>query len=177
MTHVDIWRRPWAFHSLNDNRAKILAADDADFISEDRGTIWIVTDMPGGPIVDGKARVAEPIATLRDGRRVYSVPLPLKRAKGLLVSTPTGKPLLRFANVPDAPTRDHDPSLGEPDDGDRLMARVKQVWARLCDVGEAIADPAKLWSSLRYPVAKRGYRRPAVDGCHRRASAPFAPRY
>jgi hypothetical protein len=149
VTHVDIWRRPWAFHSLNDSRAKILAADDDEFISEDRGTIWIVTDMPGGPRVDDKAGVAEAIATLRDGRRVYSVPLPLKRAKGLIVSTPIGKTLLRFAHVPDAPTRDHDPSSGEPADGDRLMARVKQVWARLCDVEDAIADPAKLWSRLR----------------------------
>jgi hypothetical protein len=29
------------------------------------------------------------------------------------------------------------------------MARVKQVWARLREVDDAIADPAKLWSSLR----------------------------
>ena len=48
MTHVDIWHRPWAFHSLKDNRAKILAAGDVEFLSEDRGTIWIVTDMVGG---------------------------------------------------------------------------------------------------------------------------------
>lgn len=148
MTHVDIWQRPWAFHSINDSRAKILAANDVEFRSEDRGTIWIVTDMPGGPIVDGKAGVAEPIATLRDGRRVYSVPLPLKRAKGLLVGTPIGKTLLRFANVPDAPAPDFDTSSGAPSDGDKLMARVKQVWARLRDVEDAIADPAKLWSRL-----------------------------
>jgi hypothetical protein len=147
--HVDIWQRPWAFHSLNDRLAEILADNDVEFIAEDRATIWIVTDMPGGPIIDGKAGAAEEIAVLRDGRRVYSVPLPLKREKGLLLSTPIGETLLRFANVPDAPTRDHDPSSGEPDDGDRLMARVKQVWARLSDVEEAIADPAKLWSRLR----------------------------
>jgi hypothetical protein len=73
----------------------------------------------------------------------------LKSVKGLSVSTPIGKTLLRFANVPDAPMRDHDPNSREPGDGDRLMARVKQVWARLCDVEDAIADPANLWPSLR----------------------------
>ncbi len=149
MTHVDIWFRPWAFHSLDDRRAEILATGDVEITAEERATIWIVTDMPGGPLIDGKPGMGEAIATLRDGRRVYSVPLPLKRAKGLIVETPIGKTLLRFANVPDAPTRDHDPNSGEPGDGDRLMARVKQVWARLRDVDDAISDPAKLWSRLR----------------------------
>lgn len=110
MTHVDVWYRPWAFHSLNDRRAEILSAADVEITAEDRATIWIVTDMPSGPHIDAKPGMAEAIAALRDGRRVYSVPLPLKRAKGLMVETPIGKTLLRFASVPDAPTRDHDPS-------------------------------------------------------------------
>ena len=76
------------------------------------------------------------------------MPLPLKQVKGLLLSTPLGKTVIRFASVSDVPTKDHDPGSGEPADGDRLMASVKQVWARLYDVEEAIADPANLWSKL-----------------------------
>ena len=103
MTNVDIWFRPWAFHSLEDRRADILAAGEIGVPAECRAAVWIVTDMAGGPLIDGKRSACEMIATLRDGRQVYAVPLPMKQAKGLVVETPIGKTLLRFAHLADAP--------------------------------------------------------------------------
>ncbi len=149
MAHVDIWYRPWAFHSPNDKRAARFNGGEIDVPSENRASVWIVTDGPENLRIDGAQNHGEPVATLRDERRVFAVPLAPKQSRGLRVETVAGKALMRFSGVPDVPTRDHDPNSGEPQVGDALMARVKQVWARLQDVEAFIGDPAQLWSKLR----------------------------
>ena len=148
MKYVDIWFRPWAFYSPANERAKILIQGDAEVPADQNGTVWIVTNIKSGPIVDGKEGNSEAVAKLPDGRQVYAMPLPLKQAKGLILETPLGKTLLRMQHVPDAPTKDYDPDGGLPSNGDLLMLRVKQIWARLREVEDSIADPATLWSRL-----------------------------
>ena len=150
MPYFDIWFRPWAFYSADNSQAAILTEGEADIRTVPATTIWIATDVDGGPILDGKPDVGEAIAKLADGRRVFAVPAPLKQAKGLQLALQDGRQTrIRFANVPDAPIADYDPEKGDPSTGDQLMTRIKQIWVRLREVEEAIADPASLWSRLR----------------------------
>ena len=114
MAPVDIWYRPWAFHSPNDKRAVRFNGGEIDVPSENRASVWIVTDEPESLRIDGAQNHSEPVATLRDERRVFAVPLAPKQSRGLRVETAAGKALLRFTGVPDVPTKDHDPNSGEP---------------------------------------------------------------
>ena len=149
MAHVDVWYRPWAFLSPDNSRAESFDAGEIEIPSENRASVWIVTDEPEDLLVEGARNIGEPAAALRDGRKVFAMPLALKQSRGMRLETSLGKSLLRFAGVPDVPPKDYDPNSGEPTAGDGLMARVKQVWARLQDVEAAIGNPAKLWSGLR----------------------------
>jgi hypothetical protein len=149
VAHVDIWYRPWAFHSPNNKRADRFDGGEIEVPFENRAPVWIITDEPEALHIDGARTNGEPVAALRDGRKVIALPLASKQSRGLWVETSFGKTLVRFAGVPDVPIKDYDPNSGEPTAGDVLMARVKQVWARLQDVEAAIGNPSELWFGLR----------------------------
>ena len=119
-----------------------------DMPSDHHGTIWLVTDSAEGPILDGKRSNCEIIAKLSDGRKVYAVPLPLNQTKGLTIKALANDIRIRLDYIPDVPTKEFDVASGSPIDGDILMLRVKQIWARLREVEETIADPATLWTQL-----------------------------
>jgi hypothetical protein len=147
--NVDVWYRPWAFHSPNNNRASRFESGEIEVHSANRASVWIATDEPTNLLIDGAPSNGETTASLRDGRRVIALPLVQKQSRGLRIETSREKASLRFSGLPDAPIKDFDPNSGESTDGDALMARVKEVWARLQDVEAAIGNPAKMWVGLR----------------------------
>ena len=152
MPNLDVWRRPWAFHSPRNQDATTLANSVDEFEIAESGMIWIATDIDGGPGIDGKKDVGERVATLpeSDGRRVYAIPTALSPSKGIVLLWPDRRQTrLRFPQLPDKPPGDPDPGKRDISEGDLLRARIKRIWARLREVEEAIADPGTMWSRLR----------------------------
>ena len=152
MSNLDVWRRPWAFHSPGNLRSTTLTSSCVELEIADSGMIWIATDISGGPVIDGKSDVGESVATLPkpDDRQVYAIPTPLMPSQGLVLHWPDRQQTrLRFPQLPDKSRGDPDSVKQDLSEGDLLRARIKRIWARLREVEEAIADPARMWTRLR----------------------------
>jgi hypothetical protein len=110
-----------------------------------RGPIWLCSDGPAGLVVEGKPYTDAPDNTLDDGRRIFVMPIPLRAARGMKVSTASGSAHLVFPAIPDRPL---EPATNEQQEAKVLLDRVKSVWTRLNEVETAIADPARIWERL-----------------------------
>lgn len=79
---------------------------------------------------------------------LWQLPLPVRRTPGHLVTTGQGACRLVW---PDAPERfrGEDPRTEDEQRARALMLRAEAVWDRVSDVEDALADPARLWATLR----------------------------
>lgn len=149
MTFLDLWFRPWALSDRSrSSYLDIAGATSAVEVLEDCAPV-IVTDVPGGPRIDGRNGVCEFLANVDDKRQAWLPPIPLRQAKGLVIDGPSGPVHVVLKAIPDAPASEADPEVSiQPGDGDVLMSRIKRVWTRLRDVEDVIADPAAMWRQL-----------------------------
>jgi hypothetical protein len=149
MAFLDLWFRPWALSDQSGGSYRDIASSQSVVeVFEDCAPI-IVTDEHGGPRVDGKMGLCEFLADVDGKRKAWLPPIPLKQAKGLMISGPAGPIQIIMNTLPDAPASETDPDATvAPSDGDILMTRIKRVWTRLRDVEDVIADPSSMWQQL-----------------------------
>lgn len=148
MTFLDLWFRPWALSDRSRSSYLDIAGATSVEVEEDCAPI-IVTDVPGGPRIDGRKGVCEFLANVDGKRQAWLPPIPLRQAKGLVIEGPAGPIQVVLKAIPDAPASEADPEASiQPGDGDALMSRIKRVWTRLRDVEDVIADPATMWKRL-----------------------------
>lgn len=132
MAFLDLWFRPWALSDQSGGSYRDIArSQSAVEVLEDCAPI-IVTDSPGGPRIDGKMGLCEFLADVDGRRKAWLPPIPLKQAKGLTISGPSGPIRIIMNTLPDAPASETDPDTSvAPSDGDILMnsdqARVDEI--------------------------------------------------
>jgi hypothetical protein len=143
MTSTELWHRSWSGLDLSGKHYVLLAKEDVEHIGQ--GPIWLCTDAPSGPIVDGRPYAGRPDNTLEDGRRIFVMPIPLRVVSGMKVRTALGSPHLVFPAIPDRP---QGPATNENPEAKALLDRVKSVWDRLREVETSLADPALVWQTL-----------------------------
>jgi hypothetical protein len=143
MCAVELWHRHWSRLDLTGSRYTGLENDQE---ISGHGPIWLCTEANVNPIVNGKPWLGEPDNTLSDGRRIFVMPIPLRGAMGMKVSTELRSAQVNFPEIPDRPLES---TTGDQQEGKPLRDRVKSVWARLREVEMAVADPAHIWESLR----------------------------
>ena len=145
---VEIWHRPWAHLGLPGRDRQALLTDSPDPASGHGGPIQFCTDIPGGPIIDGRSSSGRATHSLSGGRHVYAIPIPLHPSKGTVINVGMHRVLLVFDAIPDRPNENLEPTTERQRDAFALLHRVKAVWARLREVEAAIADPATIWEEL-----------------------------
>lgn len=166
MTAIDSWRRPWAMidGSRTDVGAtyKVIRGDQID-LSPDHTPI-IVTDVFEGPRIDGKSGTCEFLGRVDTKRSAWLLPFPIKVGRQSRLYIGDRLIDIVWRDMPDAPDADAIEEVGTADRGIRLMDRVKQIWTRLHEVEELIADPATLWSELsRRWISGEAGERPRMD--------------
>ena len=147
---IEIWHRPWARLGIEGRDYSFLKPGTPDPAKGCAASIRLCTAVAGGPVVDGKKGGGKETHGLSDGRRVYTMPIPLRAAAGVVVTTAQGDVRLHFDGIPDRPPEKLDPATATDRQREAiaLLDRVKAVWARLRDVESAIADPATIWKRL-----------------------------
>jgi len=145
---VELWYRPWARLGLAGRDRRVLLAGTSDPASGRGGSIQLCTDIPGGPVVDGRNSNGRVTHSLNDGRRVYVMPLPLHPSRGMTIDVGAHRVPLVFDALPDRPNERLEPTTDRQREAFVLLDRVKAVWARLREVEAAIADPATIWEEL-----------------------------
>jgi hypothetical protein len=144
---VELWHRPWARLGLAGRDRQVLGLGTPDPASGHGGSIQLCTDIPGGPVVDGRRNSGRTSHNLNDGRRVYAMPLALHPSRGTIVDVGAHRVRLTFDAIPDRPNERLEPTADRRE-AFALLDRVKAVWARLREVEAAIADPATIWQEL-----------------------------
>ena len=149
---IEIWYRPWARLGIEGRDYDFLRPDRPELARGHAESIRLCTAAVGGPVVNGKRGDSKEIQRLADGRCVFTMPIPIRMADGMVVSTERGDVRLVFEGIPDRPSSLEQLDLATPTDRKReaivLLNRIKAVWARLRDVESAIADPATIWERL-----------------------------
>lgn len=148
MAFLQLWKRPWALVDATPTRYRFLDEVAGSLSCYTGGAIWLYTDQPGGPVVGAKRDVCAKEAEPLPGHGVYSVPILLKGAEGLLVQTNRGTVRVQFPEIPDRPPEELQPENDMQAAAKALLDRVKSVWARLREVESALADPATIWGRL-----------------------------
>jgi hypothetical protein len=143
---VELWHRPWARLGLKGrDRQFLLTGNPA---GGHGSQIQLCTDIPGGPVIDGRRSSGRATHGLDDGRRVYAMPLPLHPSRGMTVDVGVDRVRLVFDAIPDRPNERLEPTTDRQREAFALLDRVKAVWARLREVEAAITDPATIWEEL-----------------------------
>jgi hypothetical protein len=145
---IELWHRPWARLGLAGRDRQVLLTGMPDPASGHGGSIQLCTDIPGGPVVDGRRSTGRATHSLNDGRHVYAMPLPLHPSRGTTVDVGAHRVPLVFDAIPDRPNERLEPTTDRQCEAFALLDRVKAVWTRLREVETAIADPATIWTEL-----------------------------
>ncbi|TBW38400.1 DUF2357 domain-containing protein [Siculibacillus lacustris] len=144
---IELWHRPWAKLDRSGRRYTLIDGDAFVRDARETGPLWLCLQERDEPVVDGKRKLAEVITDLGDGRRVYSLPLPLRPTVGLKLDRP-GRSRGHVSIVPRGllmrPPKEGQADLGAVE----LFTRVKAVWTRLSDVEDVLGDPATIWQRL-----------------------------
>ncbi len=148
MPGIELWHRPWARLGKEGRDYRFLRPDKPDPARGHADSIRVCTDIPGGPVVDGRIGSGKEVQNLGDGRRVYAMPVPLRASAGMTVGVGASSVRLVFDEIPDRPPEGLEPTTDRQREAIALLDRVKAVWARLREVESAIADPATIWERL-----------------------------
>lgn len=148
---VQLWLRPWALVERTRRHRIDLVAGEHVVSPGHRAALWLYTTNAAPPVVDRRPDIAEPVPgfNIQDDRSLSLLPVPLRRAPGSLITTDTGEAQLQWPGLPERPPSNHDPQTDEEWAADRLRLRAEAVWDRLQDVETALANPARLWETLR----------------------------
>ncbi len=167
---VELWLRPWArfvpAHRLP------LAGRDCAVPDGHAGPLLIYAASPPTVRVDGRGDAGEQVATMWERAvgqgaaeipaTLWQLPLPVRRTPGSAIATGPGTCRLLW---PAAPERFHgeNPRTEDEARARALMLRAEAVWDRVSDVEDALADPARLWETLRRRWTEEDSDEPQMD--------------
>lgn len=149
MANLDIWFRPWALFDVTGAAYIVVSPGESVIdVTVDCAPL-IITDHLAGPQIDGKRDVCEKVGKIDSSRTAWLIPSPLRASAGFILEVPGHKVRVNLTRLPDASLSEVDPDgASTPSEADVLMHRVKCVWARLKDVEDVLADPARMWTDL-----------------------------
>lgn len=146
---IELWHRPWAKLDRTGHHYVLIDSGVFERDVHEAGPLWLCLPEHDEPVVDGRQKLAEIVTDLGDGRRVYSLPLPLRPTVGLKLdrvghSRSRGGVSIVPRGLPMRPPKDGQAEPGAVE----LFTRVKAVWSRLSDVEDVLGDPATIWQRL-----------------------------
>jgi hypothetical protein len=167
---VELWLRPWARYAPA--RRLTLAETGMAVPDGHAGPVLVYAASPPTLRVDGRSDAAEAVAAMWERgpgqgaaevpAMLWQLPLPMRRSPGRAIATANAACRLVW---PDAPERFHgeDPRTEDEQRARALMLRAEAVWDRVSDVEDALADPARLWSTLRRRWTEEDSDEPRMD--------------
>lgn len=174
---VELWLRPWGGYAPT--RRLALAESEMAVPGGHAGPALVYASSPATLRVDGRSDTAEKIAAMweRVGAQnaaevpaaLWELPLPVRRTPGPAIATDRGVCRLHW---PDAPERfrGEDPRTETEQCARALMLRAEAVWDRVSDVEDALADPARLWATLRQRWTEEDSVEPHMDAIVRHST-------
>ncbi len=164
---AELWLRPWALLNTDRQHRRALTNEDVDISIGQRAALWLYEPKREGVQVNGRRDATEAVvgfALESDARRLTLMPIPLRTKPGFVLSTGGRNIRVVWPGLPERPPANLEPQTDEEMEAQRLMLRVRAVWARLKDVDVALADPAKLWPEIRRRwMEKGGDDKPEMD--------------
>jgi hypothetical protein len=138
------------------------------------GPLFLYHQRPTPPQVDGRTDTAEYIAGMRELGAVQAththsqtalwlLPQPVRRRPGSTIAVDGGLCQLSWFDVPERPQPASNAQEEHEKDSQELMLRAEAVWDRIGDVGDALADPAQLWQTLRARWTESDAQEPRMD--------------
>lgn len=168
---VEIWHRPWARYAPD--RRQALTSGDMALPAGHAGAVWLYHPRSATPLLDGRTDVAEPTALMHqrgdDGAsrvetQLSLLPFPVRHRPGVQIDQAGAvRSRLHWPDAPERPVDGHEPATETEHRSHALMLRVQAVWDRIEDVGDALADPIRLWQTLRTRWLGQGPDEPRMD--------------
>lgn len=174
---VELWLRPWARYLPAHRLA--LAGSERAVPDDHSGPLLVYASSPASLRVDGRSDAAEPVAAMWERAAgqgaaevpatLWQLPLPVRRTPGRAVATGPGVCRLIWPSAPER-FRGEEPRTEDEQRARALMLRAEAVWDRVSDVEDALADPAKLWETLRRRWTEEDSDEPRMDVIVRQAT-------
>lgn len=169
---VEVWLRPWARFAPERRIAlvpgvnRLPAAHDAPVFFHAVGRTLLV--------VDGRAETVEIITRMRQRAgpeptdpgietTLSILPLPVRRDPGALLSLQHGQTQVLWPSAPERFRDQREPQTDDERYAHALMQRAEAVWDRISDVDDVLADPARMWTSLRSRWTVTDTQEPRMD--------------
>lgn len=169
---VELWLRPWA--RFAPNRRLALTGIETAVPGDHSGPALIYNRRASPPLIDAHHDIAERVFIMKErgapGIAAHDVetslsllPFPVRRRPGFEVSTEEGRCKLVWDDAPEKPRPGEDPQNESEQLAFDLMLRAEAVWDRIGDVEDALADPARLWETMRRRWTEFDAQEPRMD--------------
>lgn len=167
---LELWLRPWARY-VPAHRLP-LAGPDCAVPDRQAGPLLVYASSPPTLRVDGRSDAGEPVAAMWERAAgqgaaeipatLWQLPFPVRRTPGRAIATGLGTCRLVWPAAPER-FRGEDPRTEDEGRARALMLRAEAVWDRVSDVEDALADPARLWETLRRRWTEEDSDEPQMD--------------